>query len=171
MVSLEVDETVLKNTAYVTLALILKFQLTNLILGASRVKSGSRPPEDAALFAGAGPQDFDGSSKRAEREKKDDEKALDRLIKAKSAEMRAARLVMNDLENIPLGLIAAWMGVVCGGNPTVHVASLWCFCAGRFAHTYAYLYAKQPLRAIAWGMGFLATFVMAGNAVSTLAYL
>lgn len=170
MISLVIDEIVLKHTAFVTLALVLKFQVTNLLLGASRIKSGSRPPEDTKLFTRAGPQDFDGTSKRTEREKQNkadggDERALNRIHKAKSAEVRAARLVMNDVENIPLGLIVAWMAVLCGGNQYVHVGSLWAFCLGRYAHSYAYFHAIQPMRAICFMVGLVATFVLAGNAV------
>lgn len=170
MISLMIDEIVLKHTAFVTLALLLKFQGANLLLGASRIKSGSRPPEDAKLFARAGPQDFDGTAKLTEREKQNktdggDERALDRIRKAKSAEVRTARLVMNDLENIPLGLIVAWMGVLCGGNQYVHLSSLWAFCLGRCGHTYAYHHAIQPMRAICFLVGIVATFVLAGNAV------
>mmetsp|Transcript_8211 Transcript_8211/g.17830 ORF Transcript_8211/g.17830 Transcript_8211/m.17830 type:complete len:155 (-) Transcript_8211:309-773(-) len=154
------------------MVLLLKFQATNMNLGSSRIRSGSRPPQDAALFAGAGPQDFDGSSKRTERAKKNDGgKSLDRAVKAKAAETRAARIVMNDLENIPLGLVAAWAGVLCGGGRDVHVAAVWAFCAGRCVHSYAYLYARQPMRAIGFLVGLLATFVLAGNALFAAASL
>merc|ERR1712013_66443 len=84
---------------------------------------------------------------------------------AKQYEVRVARLVMNDLENIPLGLIVAWMGVLCGGSRKVHLAALWAFCVGRYIHSYCYAKAIQPWRALGWGIGFVATFVMGGNAV------
>lgn len=181
MVSIEVDDIVLKQTAFVTLALLLKFQATNLMLGSTRFKSGSRPPEDAALIPSAGPQDFDGTTKLTQRKKKhdgdDNEKAVNKLRTAKATEVRTARIVMNDLENIPLGLIVAWMGVLCcrgGGDDarrTVHSVALWAFCAGRFVHSYAYVYALQPLRAIGFTVGLLGTTVMAGNAVFAVAFL
>lgn len=168
VVPLTVDETVLKHTTFATLALLVKFQATNMILGGTRIKSGARPPEDAALFPKAGAQDFSGGQKLAEGA---DDKALDRTRKAQAKEKRVARLVMNDLENIPLGLIAAWMGVLCGGSSWVQLVSVWAFCVGRCLHSYAYMKALQPWRAIGWGVAFVATWAMAGNAVLAVASL
>ena len=103
MISLTVDETVLKHTAFATLALVLKFQATNLSLGKARIKSGNCPPEDASIFPKAGAQDFTGTAKPADRVKKDgNAKSLDRIRKAKSEETRALRVVSND----PFFLIA-----------------------------------------------------------------
>ena len=86
--------------------------------------------------------------------------------------MRNARLVMNDLENIPLSLIVAWMGgeVLCGGNQSVQVASLWTFCLGRFMHSYAYKGKLPMIRALSFTAGFLSTFVMAENGAITMAF-
>lgn len=75
---------------------------------------------------------------------------------------------MNDLENIPLGLLVAWMDVLCGGNTTVHLVGVWLFCVGRCAHFYAYHHALQPARAIGFGVGLLATAAMAINAIIAL---
>ena len=146
-----------------TLALLAKFQATNLLVGHSRF----------ALIPAAGTQDFDGTSKLAEKENKykGDEKAIDRTRKAKAAEVRNVRLVMNDLENIPLGLIVTWMGVLCGASQRVQVISLWTFCLGRFIHSYAYKGKLPMIRALSFTAGFLATFVMAGNAAIAVAFL
>jgi len=160
----EVDPLALRHTAIVTILLVAKFQATNMMLGGARIKSGSRPPEDASLFPKAGVQDFSGTTKLEKRESDGAEKA-GKARKAKEFEVRVARLVMNDLENIPLGLIVAWAGVLCGGSSTVHVTSLWAFCLGRFAHSYFYAKAIQPWRAVGWGVAFAATFGMGGNAL------
>ena len=177
MIAVMVDAVVLKHTAIVTGILFFKFQFTNIMLGGTRIKSGARPPEDAQLFGSkAGPQDFDGTSKLVAYEKKDpddDQKAsssssLEKVRNAKMEEKRTARLVMNDLENIPLGLLVAWMDVLCGGNTTVHLVGVWLFCVGRCAHSYAYHHALQPARAIGFGVGLLATAAMAINAIIAL---
>jgi uncharacterized membrane protein YecN with MAPEG domain len=72
---------------------------------------------------------------------------------------------MNDLENIPLGLIVAWASVICSGSSPVHVACLWAFCLGRAAHSYFYAKAMQPWRAAGRSVAFAATFIMGGNAL------
>merc|ERR1719486_1342973 len=131
---IEIDRVVLRHTAIVTMALVAKFQFTNMMLGGARIKSGARPPEDRSLFPKAGAQDFSGAAKLAKRESDGAEKA-NKARKAKDYEVRVARLVMNDLENIPLGLIVAWAGVLCRGSRKVQVAALWAFCLGRYAHS------------------------------------
>ena len=169
MIAVMVNEVVLKHTAIVTGTLLLKFQFTNFLLGGKRIESGARPPEDEKLFGiKAGPQDFDGTSKVLAFEKRDDEKSLEKVRKAQLEERRSARLVMNDLENIPLGLIVAWMDVLCGGHPTVHILCVWLFCLGRCTHSYAYMKALQPMRAIGFGFGLLSTIILAMNAVLAL---
>eukprot|EP00622_Pseudochattonella_farcimen_P008150 FR744325.1.p1 GENE.FR744325.1~~FR744325.1.p1 ORF type:complete len:157 (+),score=17.96 FR744325.1:54-473(+) len=135
-----------------------------MMLGGARISAGARPPEDKSLFPKAGVQDFSGSAKLEKRSSDGGEKAA-KARKSKDFETRAARLVMNDLENIPLGLIVAWMGVLCGGNRWIHLASLWAFCLGRLVHSYCYAKAIQPWRAISWGVAFGATFITGGNAL------
>jgi hypothetical protein len=46
---------------------------------------------------------------------------------------------MNDIENVPLGLIIAWADVIAVGNPTVHVIaiSIFTFCRILFTIMYA----------------------------------
>lgn len=64
----------------VTVLLVFKFWLTNVMAGGAKGKAGARAPEDTFQNAAPTPEDV---------------AALD----------RANRIVSNDLENIPVGLI------------------------------------------------------------------
>ena len=57
-VSLIVDKSALKTTMYCSAVLLIKCLFSNMAIGGARVKSGGRPPEDAALFKKEGIQDF-----------------------------------------------------------------------------------------------------------------
>ena len=142
-------------TSACTLFLVFKFCLTILIQGGKRFRSGTRPPEDAKLSLAKGsPQHF-GLSKAAE--------PSDRAMKAEADDVRWQRIVLNDLENIPLGLIVAWSSLLSPFSETVHSAAILLFTVGRTLHTYSYARMLQPARAIVWVLAILSTFVMAIN--------
>ena len=65
------------------------------------------------MFKGK-PQSFDGS--KLLEESKDNPK----IVQAKLDEMRWTRIMANDLENLPIGLIAAWGNLLCAYSPAVH---------------------------------------------------
>eukprot|EP00906_Rhabdomonas_costata_P023578 RCo033916 len=103
-----VDPLALKITLGATIALTAKFFATTCIQGGTRFKTGTRPPEDSKLSLaqtmGKGVTQNYGlgsgtSSSIAE--------------KYRLEEARWLRIVQNDLENLPLGLVAAWVGVLC----------------------------------------------------------
>lgn len=138
--------------------LLIKYYLTILIQGYKRVLGGSRPPEDSRLFKGAGEQSFNGLAKFAGKT------INDRYVKSlKESEMRWLRIVNNDVENIPFGVVMGLFSLSYGDSHSFHA-----FCVGSFAicrvmHTLSYAYALQPHRAIAFGGGVSATFGMLLN--------
>jgi glutathione S-transferase len=149
---LSADSVLLKQAMAVTLILAVKFFVCIMFQGHARIKSGSRPPEDTKMFPKDGPQSFDGRGKF----KSDDEKGL----KMKENEIRWVRLISNDLENIPLGLIVAWGSLLCKPNPMLYTTFLWLFCLGRVIHSYAFATAMQPLRSYAWMAGIVGSLGM-----------
>lgn len=103
---------------------------------------------------------------------------LDRLIRsktktltrtqteeAKANDLRWRRIVANDLENIPLGLIVLWsagMAVSAKGSKAgtgVMVLAI-LFTVFRFFYTYAFMKALQPWRTVFW-MGAVACVLVA----------
>ncbi|KAJ3117068.1 hypothetical protein HDU96_007986 [Phlyctochytrium bullatum] len=103
-----------KATLLATAALTAKMFVTLNIQGSTRFAAGTRPPEDAKLSVAKGSKQSYGLNVEA----KDDEK----LQKARLAEIRWQRIVWNDLENLPLGLIVAWGGLVSPASPRLHAA-------------------------------------------------
>lgn len=73
---------------------------------------------------------------------------------------RAARAWNNDLENIPIFLILAWIYVAAGLSATAFVVYCVVFVAARVAHTVCYLNSIQPLRTIAYTVGAVATLAL-----------
>jgi uncharacterized MAPEG superfamily protein len=159
------NQEMIKSSIWCTLLLVTKFFMTIMLQGSSRVAAGSRPPEDELIFGTkAGKQSLDGSKKF----KADDIKG----VRAKKKEMRWLRLVQNDLENIPLGLITAWASVLCiqssPGSPkenVMHNILFWAFTISRIAHSIVYSFQLQPHRALAWFVGVVATVGMCINAL------
>ena len=140
------------------LILLTKYYVTIFIQGYKRVLAGSRPPEDTKLFAKAGEQSFNGLAKFAGKN------TNDRYVKAlKEGELRWLRIVSNDVENVPLGLIVGVFSLVCGYSNTLHVVSIGCFTVCRVMHTVSYAYEWQPHRVITFTGAVGGTFGMLGN--------
>ncbi|KAJ3649121.1 hypothetical protein Zmor_020881 [Zophobas morio] len=80
---------------------------------------------------------------------------------------RVRRAHLNDVENIPLFIIVAF--IFCLTNPSVAWATLLfrIFTAARFIHTFVYaiFVIPQPARAFAWGTGFFITGYMAFQSI------
>ena len=76
---------------------------------------------------------------------------------------RAARAWRNDLENIPIFLILAWIYVTAGLSSGAFVVYCVVFMVARIAHTICYIGAIQPWRTIAFTIGAIATVAMIVN--------
>uniref|UniRef100_A0A6B2LPA5 Microsomal glutathione S-transferase 1 n=1 Tax=Arcella intermedia TaxID=1963864 RepID=A0A6B2LPA5_9EUKA len=135
---------------WVTLVLTIKFIGTTLIQGGKRFKGGSRPPEDGAFSIAPAKvlQDFGVSPSSSQ---------------ARLEDVRWQRIVHNDLENIPLGIIVAWGSLLSCYSERAHVALAVAFCLARILHTWAYAQALQPHRAIFYTIGLVCTLSLALN--------
>jgi uncharacterized MAPEG superfamily protein len=71
------------------------------------------------------------------------------------AVQRAARAWRNDLENIPIFLILAWIFVAAGLSATAFAVYCVVFMVARIIHTICYLNSIQPWRTIAFTIGAL----------------
>ncbi|KAJ3140037.1 hypothetical protein HK101_003588 [Irineochytrium annulatum] len=153
-------------TAIATAVLVGKFFVTLIIQGGKRFAGGSRPPEDEvklahihkALAKNGVSQTFGTAAPSAEEDA--------RVTKARMADIRWDRIVRNDIENIPLGLIVASAFSESAANPLVHVALVLTFALARTAHTYAYAHELQPHRARFWFLGWIAVTGMVINGVA-----
>jgi uncharacterized MAPEG superfamily protein len=119
------------------IVLALKMAAISVVQGRARVNAGTfTNPEDANTFGA-------------------------RLATAEPPEVeRAAKAWRNDLENIPIFLIIAWIYVYAGLSPGAFVVYCIVFMVARIAHTICYLNAIQPARTIAFTVGALTMLAM-----------
>lgn len=123
--------------AITAIVLALKMSSIAIVQGRARLKAGVFVnPEDARTF----------SAKQAPEEA--------------PMVQRAARAWRNDLENIPIFLILAWIYVTAGLSNTAFVVYCLVFMAARIAHTICYINAIQPARTIVFTIGAVAMLAL-----------
>jgi uncharacterized MAPEG superfamily protein len=127
----------LRMYAITAIVLALKMAVISIVQGRARVNAGVfTNPEDVKAFGG----------------------------QQASAEVpmveRASKAWRNDLENIPIFLILAWVYVYAGLAPFAFVIYCIIFMIARVSHTICYLNAIQPGRTIAFTVGALTMLAM-----------
>ena len=118
--------------AITAIVLALKMAGISVVQGRARMSAGVfTNPEDAKAFGG-------------------------RQASAEAPMVeRASKAWRNDLENIPIFLIIAWIYVAAGLSAGAFVIYCIVFMAARVTHTICYLNAIQPARTIAFTVGAL----------------
>ncbi|MBV8056903.1 MAG: MAPEG family protein [Deltaproteobacteria bacterium] len=127
----------LRMYALTAIVLALKMAVISIVQGRARVSAGVfTNPEDAKSFGGQ-----------------------QASMEAPMVE-RANKAWRNDLENIPIFLILAWIYVAAGLSIGAFVIYCIVFMAARIIHTFCYLNAIQPFRTIAYAVGALTMLVL-----------
>lgn len=142
--------------------LYVKVMATVAIQGGKTFAAGNRPPEDAKLSLA---KRFPGVKQTYGAVPTEEELENKRLVRAREAEHRWKRIVLNDLENIPMGLLAFGAGVLVEANENVHIGAMLVFTLARLAHTYAYAHSMQPHRGLVWMLAIASVLVGVGNTV------
>lgn len=124
---------------YTITAIVLTFKMAaiSVVQGVNRERSRVfTNPEDAKLFGGR--------------------------LEANEVEtvQRGANAWRNDLENIPIFLILAWIYVAAGLGMAAFEVYCIVFMAARIIHTITYLTGVQPWRTIAYTVGALAMLAL-----------
>jgi uncharacterized MAPEG superfamily protein len=127
----------LRMYAITAIVLALKMSSIAIVQGRARTSAGLfLNPEDAAIFGGQ------------------------TVPQEPEMVQRAARAWRNDLENIPIFLILAWIYVSAGLSLTAFVIYCILFMVARIAHTICYINAIQPWRTAAFSLGALVTVAL-----------
>mmetsp|Transcript_24912 Transcript_24912/g.21794 ORF Transcript_24912/g.21794 Transcript_24912/m.21794 type:complete len:177 (+) Transcript_24912:30-560(+) len=79
------------------------------------------------------------------------------VVVAMTEEERWARIVQNDLENIPITITLMWISVLFGGDNLTNIVLASLFTFGRLTHTICYIYRLMPWRSFAWMFGIAGT--------------
>lgn len=74
--------------------------------------------------------------------------------------VRADACWRNDLENVPIFIVAALAGLLAGVPSGLYGILVFAFCAGRTLHTVTMLIGKQPWRFLGYLTGVISTGVM-----------
>ncbi|CAK4083487.1 unnamed protein product [Aphanomyces euteiches] len=135
-----------KTAIICTLILYLKYVVTCLIHAKKREAAGLRAPEDTPDQK----QNFGLVVDNLEEQTK----------AALVEEKRWARIVGNDLENIPFGLIIVWASILCGGKSGINGICIIVFTVARLAHTIFFVWAWSKARSVAYLVGAIAIIVM-----------
>ena len=123
--------------AITAIVLTLKMAAISIVQGRARTSSGIfTNPEDARTF---GTQQASAEAPMVD---------------------RASKAWRNDLENIPIFLIIAWIYVYAGLSAGAFVIYCLVFMAARIAHTICYLNAIQPFRTIFFTVGAVTMLVL-----------
>jgi len=127
----------LRMYAITTIVLALKMAAISVVQGRARVSTGIFVnPEDARTFG------------------------ANEALEEAPAVQRAAKAWHNDLENIPIFLILAWIYVAAGLSTAAFVIYCIVFMLARIAHTVCYLNAIQPWRTVMFTVGAVATLAL-----------
>ncbi len=124
---------------YAITTIVLALKMAAIAIAQGRARAGTKlflNPVDATSFGG------EQSSREA------------------PAVERGARAFRNDLENIPMFLILAWIYVAAGLSTTAFAIYCVVFMAARIVHTICYLNSMQPWRTIAYTVGALAMLAL-----------
>lgn len=139
----------LETVAACTLILIFKFYITSFIQGTKR----PRAPEDRKnVSTNNNPNIGNTNTTNTARM----EATFDEIV-------RWQRIVINDLENIPIFLIVMWISYFISPDSLVTFIPAIVFTVFRILHSISYIFRLQPVRTICWVIGLLATLVLTCN--------
>jgi uncharacterized MAPEG superfamily protein len=127
----------LRMYAITAIVLALKMSAIAVVQGRARMGAGAfLNPEDAAAFGGSA------------------------VPEEPEMVLRASRAWRNDLENIPMFLILAWIYVAAGLSVAAFVIYCLVFMAARILHTICYINSIQPWRTAAFMAGAIAMLAL-----------
>eukprot|EP00036_Acanthoecidae_sp_10tr_P021856 CAMPEP_0206325296 /NCGR_PEP_ID=MMETSP0106_2-20121207/20993_1 /ASSEMBLY_ACC=CAM_ASM_000206 /TAXON_ID=81532 /ORGANISM="Acanthoeca-like sp., Strain 10tr" /LENGTH=116 /DNA_ID=CAMNT_0053757745 /DNA_START=29 /DNA_END=375 /DNA_ORIENTATION=+ len=114
--------------------------LASSVQGWWRFRANLRAPEDA--WSG-----LQGEKDKGMDFARTDKPADAATVHAIGQEQRWTRIVANDLENIPIGLVVAWASALVAKDAVVavHLTGLLMFGVGRLSHTVCYAIQSSKL--------------------------
>lgn len=159
MVQLVVDQNALDATVVGLAALLVRQLVVHTVESQVKMDLGLCAPED------------DMVTKDIKLTSKTQSWGADALSKEQAKKVkRWQRIVMNDLENIPLAACIMVASLLCiqddPGCAKIHMYAVAAFVEARFMHSFFYAMSMQPWRTISYFIGLGATIVMLGNAGS-----
>ena len=147
-VTVTINPAVFKTLVGSTCVLGAKMLVTNFWSGIAKDATGLGPPEDGKLR---------GMETSFDKPKTGGDDAAAKAKAAASMERysRACRVVSNDLENIPLGLVVLWTAAMAIADEQSDTLVFWiqAFTLGRIVHSLTYLAGIPGVRSLAFMTG------------------
>ena len=163
--SLTIAKPVMRTMVLGTGILAAKMLVTNFYSYFPRVFAGFGPPEDSFIARWLGALGWKDTLAHGGPKKHEQHPAYHNT-QAQEAHLRAQRVIMNDLENIPLGLICFWMAVWANPQDGPRVSrGFVVFVAARCAHSALYLSGIPGFRGAAYATGLFTTLGAIASAV------
>ena len=152
--NLAMDSNVFSVLVAATTILASKMLLSNFYSAVPKVFCGMGAPEDSWFFQRMiGVQQHHGVSTSTN---DDDRKKSIKSYQA--ATVRAQRVVMNDLENIPISLLIFWMAGLASDRSMEVIWLLQIFTVARVMHTLVYYAGITVLRSLIFMVGYVTVF-------------
>jgi len=108
---------------------------------------------------------FQGTKRQRAPEDKIQQPTQADATKAFDDSKRWERIVMNDLENIPWGMIMMWACVLVQADRVTTLVAAAVFLVARVLHSICYIYQLMPWRTYCWALGVLANFTLGINLI------
>jgi len=162
-IDLSISKSVLKTMFFGTGVLVTKMVVTNFYSMFTTISSGHAPPEDSKLLKmlGGPEEQHHGALKRS---------IEAHSIQLEASRLRASRVVMNDLENIPVALVVFWMAALANKKESAKIANLFIvFVGSRCLFSIAYLAGLPYARRAIFAIGLFSTaraMILGGQACS-----
>ncbi|KAF0716241.1 Aste57867_2952 [Aphanomyces stellatus] len=141
-----------KSAIVCTLLLYIKYVVTTLVGGYKNQLAGLRAPEDTP------------DQKQHFGLVVDDVEA-DQSHQARVEAARWSRIVANDLENLPFGLVLVWASISVGGDSGVIGVSVIIFTIARLLHTLFYALAQSHARTASYLTGVVCLIIIISSGV------
>eukprot|EP00485_Elphidium_margaritaceum_P005099 CAMPEP_0202696026 /NCGR_PEP_ID=MMETSP1385-20130828/9415_1 /ASSEMBLY_ACC=CAM_ASM_000861 /TAXON_ID=933848 /ORGANISM="Elphidium margaritaceum" /LENGTH=160 /DNA_ID=CAMNT_0049352121 /DNA_START=60 /DNA_END=542 /DNA_ORIENTATION=- len=138
------------------LVLVFKYFMTVILQGGRR----TRAPEDGFQPSALKKEANEALLSGADAEQKTESEKFEF-----SVEKRWQRIVMNDLENVLIGIVMIWISFFVSDDYLVTAICAILFTLARVLHTVCYIFALFPWRAFCWMFGVLSTLTLAINIV------
>lgn len=158
-IRLAIAKPVFKTLVLGTGILAAKMFLTNLYSTIPTHFSGSGAPEDSFFWRLFGaPKQSHGAHASKDSLGQPTNRLSPRETQLRSSWLRSQRIIMNDLENIPMSVIVFWIAVLANPEKGQDIEKLFTvFVGGRCLHSLFYLSGIPVLRSGAYMAGLVST--------------
>lgn len=91
---------------------------------------------------------------------------MDNVVKTDDPDLRWHKILMNDHEHIPLGLLMAWISALFYQDVNLHIFLVLVFTLSRLIHTYCLAFSVKSFRTTSVATGHICVWLMCLNGLA-----